>query len=498
MQLTLRGIRKQFGENEVLKGIDLTVNGGEVVALIGENGAGKSTLTRVISGVYQANHGTVEIDGSRVAFHKPQDAMKAGIQVIYQEFGHNLFPQLTVAENLYASDRSGRHGRVWNNRSGQQKDAGGLLRTLGMAMSPAALTGDLSVPEQQMLSIAKAIGEDARMVILDEPTAALDQTESQALFAQVRRLRDEGVAIVYISHRLTEVFDLADRVVVLRDGIVALETVPAQSSEREVVAAMVGRSVEKFYPKEQNATELTVLALSGLSSAGHFHEIDLQVHAGEVVGIGGVQGCGKGSLLRSLYGLLPVTGGEIRLLDVVVRPTSPRVAIALGICYLTPDRQGEGLALQQSIARNISMATLDAITSAGMVRTQAEQARGEMMRSALNIKASSVSEPVSALSGGNQQKVLLGRLLTADPKVLLMEEPTRGVDVGAKAEIYRVINEQTSRGVAIVLVSSDLAELVEMSDRVIVMREGRAVAELAGGDLSQESVLHHALESAAS
>jgi len=498
MQLKLRGIRKQFGENEVLKGIDLTVNGGEVVALLGENGAGKSTLTRVISGAYQANGGTVEIDGSLVDFRKPQDAMKAGIQVIYQEFKHNLFPQLTVAENLYAGDRSGRHGRLWSNRAAMQKDADALLKSIGMAMSPSAIVGGLSVPQQQMLAIAKAIGEDASMVIFDEPTAALDQAEVEALFAQVRRLRDEGVAIIYISHRLTEVFGLVDRLVVLRDGVVALETTPDESSERKVVAAMVGRAVENFYPKEQHATDHTVLQLRGLSSAGHFSDIDLQVHAGEVLGIGGVQGCGKGSLLRSLYGLLPVTGGEVLLEDVAFRPTTPRAAIASGLCYLTPDRQNEGLALQQSIARNVSMATLDAVTSAGMVNAKAEEARGEKMRSALDIKARSVNTAVSALSGGNQQKVLLGRWLMADPKVLLMEEPTRGVDVGAKAEIYRVINEQTSRGVAIILVSSDLPELVEMSDQVIVMREGRVVAELAGNEISQESVLHHALESAAS
>ena len=498
MQLKLRGIRKQFGENEVLKGIDLTVNGGEVTALLGENGAGKSTLARVISGAYPANEGTVEIDGSRVSFHKPQDAMKAGIQVIYQEFRHNLFPQLSVAENLYAGDRSGRHGRLWSNRVRMQKDADEVLQSLGMSMSPRALVRDLSVPQQQMLAIAKAIGEDASLVIFDEPTAALDQSESEALFAQVRRLREEGVAIVYISHRLTEVFGLADRLVVLRDGVVALETTPAASSEREVVQAMVGRPVENFYPKEHNGTDHTVLQLRGLCSAGRFSDVDLQVHAGEVVGIGGVQGCGKGSLLRSLYGLLPVTGGEVQLDGAAFRPTTPRAAIASGLCYLTPDRQNEGLAVQQSVARNISMATLDAITSAGMVNAKAEQARGEKMRAALDIKARSVNQPVSALSGGNQQKVLLGRWLMTNPKVLLLEEPTRGVDVGAKAEIYRVINEQTSRGVAIVLVSSDLPELVEMSDRVIVMREGRVVAELAGNDTTQESVLHHALESAAS
>ena len=498
MQLKLRGIRKQFGENEVLKGIDLTVNGGEVTALLGENGAGKSTLARVISGAYPANEGTVEIDGSRVSFHKPQDAMKAGIQVIYQEFRHNLFPQLSVAENLYAGDRSGRHGRLWSNRVRMQKDADEVLKSLGMSMSPRALVRDLSVPQQQMLAIAKAIGEDASLVIFDEPTAALDQAESEALFVQVRRLREEGVAIVYISHRLTEVFGLADRLVVLRDGVVALETTPAASSEREVVQAMVGRPVENFYPKEHNGTDHTVLQLRGLCSAGRFSDVDLQVHAGEVVGIGGVQGCGKGSLLRSLYGLLPVTGGEVQLDGAAFRPTTPRAAIASGICYLTPDRQNEGLAVQQSVARNISMATLDAITSGGMVNAKAEQARGEKMRAALDIKARSVNQPVSALSGGNQQKVLLGRWLMTNPKILLMEEPTRGVDVGAKAEIYRVINEQTSRGVAIVLVSSDLPELVEMSDRVIAMREGRVVAELAGNDTTQESVLHHALESAAS
>lgn len=498
MRITLREIHKSFGHNEVLKGIDLTVHPGEILAVVGENGAGKSTLTRIISGAHRATRGTVEIDGSAVEFHKPQDAIKAGIQVIYQEFGQNLFPELTAAENLFAGDRSGRHGRVFIDRAQMVEDAGALLRDVGMSTDPRTLVRNLTVSEQQMLTIGKAIGENAKVLILDEPTAALDQGESEALFEQVRRLRDEGVAIVYISHRLAEVFDLADRLMVLRDGKVALETTPQASSERDVVTAMVGRSLGNFYPKERHGTERTVLELQGLGSSGHFVDVNLKVHAGEVVGVGGVQGCGKGELLRSLFGLTPISAGKVLLNGKTIVPTTPARAIHEGVSYITPDRQAEGLAPQQSISRNMSMSTFGEITTAGFVRMGEQNARAERMRQSLNVRATGIHQEVGSLSGGNQQKVLFARWLIAEPQVLLMEEPTRGVDVGAKTEIYRIINEQAALGVAIVLVSSDLMEIVEMSDRVVVMRQGRIVANLTGTEQTQESVLNHALESAAS
>lgn len=347
-----------------------------------------------------------------------------------------------------------------------------------------------------MLEIAKAIGHDVKLLVLDEPTAALDEQESQRLFGQVRALRDEGVAIVYISHRLPDIFALADRVVVLRDGVVALSAEPSEVSEKQVVAAMVGRTVEDFYPKEHHGTDRVVLPLRGLSCPGELEPLDLEVHAGEVVGIGGVVGSGKGTLLRALFGLQPSTKGEVLLDGEPVELSSPSRAIAHGLAYVTPDRQAEGLALHRSVTENVSLASLDAVSRAGFVRRGVEQDAVTDIVAQLAIRTRSTRTEVEDLSGGNQQKVLFARWLTTSPKVLLMEEPTRGVDVGAKAEIYRIINDQASRGVATILVSSDLPELVAMSDRVVVMRSGRAVAELRGDSLTQQSVLEHALESA--
>jgi len=496
MRLQLRDVHKSFGNNEVLRGIDLDILAGEVVALVGENGAGKSTLTRIVSGAHRPTSGDILLDGVPVQFTRPQDAMSHGIQVIYQEFSHNLFPHLDVAQNLFVLDARHRYGRLFVDRARMRRDARELTARIGLDVDPRRPVSSLGVAEQQMLEIAKAIGHDVRVLLLDEPTAALDAHESQRLFAQVRTLREQGVAIVYISHRLPEVFTLADRVVVLRDGRVALEGSPGELSEREVVAAMVGRTVADFYPKEHHVREAVVLGLSGLSSAGEFHDLNLQVHAGEVVGIGGVIGSGKGAVLRVLFGLLTRTAGTVTIEGEALQLSSPARALEQGIAYVTPDRQAEGLALHRSVSDNVSLASLGALTRAGFVRRRPEQVAVGGMVEQLAIRTGSTQSAVGDLSGGNQQKVLFARWLMTSPRVLLMEEPTRGVDVGAKAEIYRIINDQTARGVAVVLVSSDLPELVAMSDRVIVMRSGRAVVELSGDSLTQQSVLEHALESA--
>lgn len=496
MRLQLHDVHKSFGENEVLRGVDLDICGGEVVALVGENGAGKSTLTRIVAGAYRPTSGQVLVDGAPVSLGRPQDALALGIQVIYQEFSNNLFPALDVAQNLFVLDEHRTYGRFLVNRSRMRRDATALMARIGLDVDPRRPVSSLGVAEQQMLEIAKAIGHDVKLLVLDEPTAALDEQESQRLFEQVRVLRDEGVAVVYISHRLPEVFELADRVVVLRDGVVALSAAPLQVSEKRVVAAMVGRTVEEFYPKEHHGTDRVVLSLRGLACPGEVEPLDLEVHAGEVVGIGGVVGSGKATLLRALFGLQPGTRGEVLLDGEPVELSSPGRALAHGLAYVTPDRQSEGLALHRSVAENVSLARLGALSRAGFIRRGAEEESVRAMISQLAIGTRSTRTAVGDLSGGNQQKVLFARWLTTSPRVLLLEEPTRGVDVGAKAEIYRIINDQAARGVATILVSSDLPELVAMSDRVVVMRSGSAVAELRGDSLTQQSVLEHALESA--
>lgn len=492
MAISLRGITKSFGPNNVLRGIDLDIAPGEIVSLVGENGAGKSTLTRIIAGAYRPDSGQLMIDGAARSYHVPQDAMADGIQVIYQELRNNLFPQLDVASNIFAHDGTGEFGRFFVNKDKMHRRAAELLTQVGIDVDTRLPVGRLSFGEQQLVQIARCLNHSVRLLILDEPTAALDERESELLFNQVRKLQAAGVSIIYISHRLPEVFALSDRIVVMRDGQVSLSGSPAELTEQGVVAAMVGGEVENFYPKEHHATDRVRLSVKDLSSSG-VNNVSFQVHAGEVLGIGGVMGSGKGEVLRALYGLLD-SHGTVALDGKNVTLNSPQQAIAAGIAYLTPDRQAEGLTLAQPISHNQSLATLEAITRNGVVDRKQERERSQDISARLNIKCTSIDDAVGTLSGGNQQKVLLARCLLSNPAILLMEEPTRGVDVGAKAEIYSIINDVAAQGVAVVLVSSDLPELVEMSDRVLVMREGSINAELSAPTLTQQAVLEHAME----
>ncbi|MBT2231072.1 sugar ABC transporter ATP-binding protein [Nonomuraea sp. NEAU-A123] len=493
MHLQLVDVHKSFGDNSVLRGVSFEVSPGEVVALVGENGAGKSTLTRVISGAHQPDAGRLLIDGVPAAFKDPQSAMARGIEVIYQEFQQNLFPHLTVAENMYVLDRERRFGNLFVSKQRMAEAAGTALRRLGMEIDVHRPVGDLGVAERQMVEIAKAMTHDLSLLILDEPTAALDERESEQLFAQVRGLRAAGVSVIYISHRLDEVFQLADRIVVLRDGRVTLDAPRGELDPDRVVTAMVGDTVDDFYPKERNATNQVVLEVRGARHAD-FHDVDLRVHAGEVLGIGGVVGCGRSSLLRALFGLRPLAGGSVSVAGTPVRVRDVRDAIDSRIAYLSPDRQAEGLCMSLSVEANVSLASLRDYSPAGnVVRRAKERAATGQVISDLRVRTASPAAAVGSLSGGNQQKALFAKWVMTRPRVLLMDEPTRGVDVGAKTEIYRIINKLTADGVAVVLVSSDLPELVAMSDRVVVMREGRLVAELAGDRLDEQSILKHAL-----
>jgi ABC-type sugar transport system ATPase subunit len=498
MQLHVTDICKSFGDNSVLKGVTFEVGPGEIVALVGENGAGKSTLTRVISGAHPPDSGQLLIDGEPVTFKNPQAAMARGIEVIYQEFRQNLFPHLTVAENIHMLDQGHQFGRFLVSKDRMARQARSMMAALGMSLDVRRPVGTLSVAEQQMVEIAKATSHDLRMLILDEPTAALDERESEQLFQQVRRLRSQGVSIIYISHRLDEVFALADRIVVLRDGRVTLDAPTARTNPEQVVTAMVGNTVDDFYPKQHNARAEIVLTVSEAASGTAFHGVDLEVRAGEVLGIGGVVGCGRDSLLRALFGLEPLTAGTVSVDGRQVRLRNVQDAIAHRIAYITPDRQAEGLCTEISVQANVSLATLRRYTGpADLVRRGRERAACDRVMSDLQVRAASPDVAMSSLSGGNQQKALFAKWVLTGPRVLLMDEPTRGVDVGAKTEIYRIINQLTADGVAVVLVSSDLPELVAMSDRVVVMRQGRVVAEMSGDRIDEHSILEHALVGAA-
>jgi len=358
MHLHVNGVVKSFGDNTVLNGVDIEVGAGEVVALVGENGAGKSTLTRIISGVYRPEAGGLLIDGKPVAFRHPDDAMAHGIQVIYQEFRQNLFPNLSVAENLFVREEGRRFGTALVSKSAMAAETGRLLAAMGMEIDPRARVRQLRVAEQQMVEIAKAMTHRLELLILDEPTAALDGQESEALFRQIERLRADGVAIVYISHRLDEVFALADRIVVLRDGQVALTGRAADLDHDQLVAAMVGRTVTDLYPKQRTEAGEVVLSARGLARTGAFTDIDLDVRAGEVLGLGGVLGSGRGDVLRALFGLLPLDGGAVTVCGAPALSRSPTRAIGHGIAYLTPDRQAEGLCTGRSVRENVTMAAL--------------------------------------------------------------------------------------------------------------------------------------------
>ncbi len=496
MKLQARNVHQSFGENQVLRGVDLEVDGGEVVALVGENGAGKSTLTRVLSGVYRPTAGTVSIDGEPQSFARPQDAMDRGISVIYQEFRHNLFPHLSVAENLFVRESGRGHGRMFVNKRSLVDDAQELLAAVGLDVDARRPVGRLGVAEQQMVEIAKALADNLELLVLDEPTAALDDRESEQLFEQVRQLRERGVGVLYISHRLDEVFALADRIVVLRDGQVALESRTTDTTRDAVVAAMVGRSVDNFYPKEHHTRDdVPVLSVRGLSVRGAFSGLDLDVRPGEVLGLAGVLGSGRSQVLQALFGMLAVEAGVIKVSGRPVRPRTPRRAMRAGLAYVVPDRGASGLLPQRSTAENISLASLYAYGGkTGLVARGRERAAVDEAMADLTVRSASPKLEISRLSGGNQQKALLARWVLTNPRVLLMDEPTRGVDVGAKTEIYRILNRLTAEGVGVVLVSSDLPELVAMSDRVLVMRAGSVVTELSGDALDQQNILSHSLE----
>lgn len=497
-RLRLRSITKSYAENRVLHGIDFDIAPGEVVGLVGENGAGKSTLVRIITGAIRPDGGELEVNGDPVTLHGVHDGMHHGIHAIYQELQHNLFPQRSVAENIFMLDEGRRFGRLVTRRPAMKKAAKELLATVGMPIDPDAKVGDLSVSEQQMVEVASAISKQLSLLILDEPTAALDEQESGRLFDQIRSLQASGVSIIYVSHRLEEVFELADRIVVLRDGLVSVEGQAAELAQAAVVRAMVGRPIENFYPKEHHVGSDVTLAVRHASKRGAFRDVSFEVRAGEILGIGGALGCGRGPLLRALFGELRIDAGTVEVRGSQVRLTSPNQAITAGIGYVTEERQRDGLCLQRSISDNVTLVKARAFsTLGGVMRKRRELAATASVMDQLSIRANSAGDLVGQLSGGNQQKVLFGKWLVANPALLLLEEPTRGVDVGAKVEIYQYLNQLTAQGVAVVLVSTDLPELCEMSDRVMVMRDGAVVAMLDEEAISQEEVLRHSLGSAA-
>jgi rhamnose transport system ATP-binding protein len=489
--LQLTDINKSFLAVQALKGVSFELNTGEVHALLGENGAGKSTLIKVITGAHAPDSGTIEVSGQHVDHLTPTGAHRLGIACIYQQPA--LFAELSVAENIALALEPPRPFRRvrWKERRERARE---LLRRVGASIHPDTEVRRLSMPEQQMVEIAKAIGAGARIVIMDEPTASLTQKEVRLLHGVVRDLREHGTGIIYISHRLEEIFEIADRVTVLRDGNSVGTLEVKETSETALIKMMVGREVSSIYPPPDGTLGEVVLSLQQLScDAAGVREVSFEVRAGEIFGLSGLVGAGRTELARVLFGITPATHGTIAIHGRPVSVSSPRQAVECGIAYVPEDRRRHGVILPMSIAANTSMAAHRQLFPGGWLSFVRERDfAGKYFRD-LAIKAPSVETPVGALSGGNQQKVALARWLAANPKVLILDEPTQGVDVGAKAEIHRIIRRLAKEGLAVVMISSDLPEILGMSDRIGVMRGGTITTILDGKTATSHSVMAAAL-----
>ncbi len=485
--LQLSGISKTFPGVRALDNISFDVFPGEVHALLGENGAGKSTLIKIIAGVYQPDAGEMLLNGQPVQFSHPGQAQSAGIAAIYQEL--LLYPELTVAENIFM-------GHAPHNRLGgvdwaaMNQQARGILASLEIeGLDVTRKVGSLTVGNRQRVEIAKALSQDARILIMDEPTAALTEADVQSLFNTVRLLRTRGVAIIYISHRLQEVFILADRVTVLRDGHYVGTKPVSETREEDLVSMMVGRTIDDMFPKLATEIGKPVLEVRDLWHKPLTKGVSMTVRAGEIVGLAGLVGSGRSELAQVIFGMTPAESGEILIDGKPVHIKNPGQAMNLGIAYVPEDRGTQGLIRQMKIRENVSLAILRSLVRGAFVDRRSEKSLAERMIGQLSIRAYSTEQVVNKLSGGNQQKVVVSKWLASKPHVLIMDEPTRGVDVGAKAEIHRLISLLAQQGLAILMISSELPEVLGMSDRILVMRGGKIVAEYSREQANQELVV---------
>ncbi|HET6884808.1 MAG TPA: sugar ABC transporter ATP-binding protein [Rubrobacteraceae bacterium] len=482
--LEMRSITKRFPGVTALDGVDFELERGEVHVILGENGAGKSTLIKMLSGAYQPDKGEILFEGEPVRIPSAAVAQGLGISTIYQEF--NLVPQLTVAENVFLGHQPRRLGIV--DRRRMREEARRLLERIKVRVDPDAQVSALGVAQRQMVEIAKALSLEARVLIMDEPTASLSGQEVQRLFEIVRGLEQEEVGVIFISHHLEEVTEIGDRVTVLRDGKLVGQ-VPATTDHSELVRMMVGRSIEDQFPRRRPEIGDVLLKVRDLSREGVLEELSLRVRAGEVVGIAGIVGAGRTELARAIFGVDPVDSGEVWVEGHRMERFDPREAKNRGIGFITEDRQRQGIVPPLSVAENLVLASLGTSTSVGLVNRGEQRSRAQKMIEELNIRTPGPEQKVRYLSGGNQQKTVIGKWLLADSRVLIMDEPTRGIDVGAKVEIYELMNELTEQGAGILMISSDLPEVLGLSDRILVMAGGRIIGEFSGVEATQERVM---------
>ena len=487
--LEMHGITKEFPGVKALDHVDFELEKGEVHVLLGENGAGKSTLIKMLSGAHQPDEGEILVDGEKVDINSAMDAQELGISTIYQEF--NLVPQLSVAENVFLGRQPRSFGLV--NRRKMRKDTQELLERTKIQVDADAPIQSLGVAQRQMVEITKSLSLDARILIMDEPTASLSGQEVDRLFEIIRGLQEDDVGVVFISHHLEEVTEIGDRVTVLRDGEY-VDQVPASTDHSEFVRLMVGRDIEDQFPRRKPEIGDVLLEVKNLSKEGVLEDISFELRAGEVVGLAGIVGAGRTELAEAIFGAEPADSGEVVIGGETLRPGQPREAKNQGLGFITEDRQGEGIVPPLSVTGNLGLAALEDNSSVGLVNRRKQQQQAEKMIDELNIRTPSPEQEIRYLSGGNQQKVVIGKWLLNDSKVLIMDEPTRGIDVGAKVEIYELINDLTENGASILMISSELPEVLGMSDRLLVMSQGRITGELPANEATQENVMELATQ----
>lgn len=491
--LDMHGVTKTFGAVVALAGADMVLDAGSIHALVGENGAGKSTLVKIIGGVHSREGGEFLLDGDSVDFRSTADAKQHGIAVIYQE--PTLFPDLTVAENIFAGRQPyTRLGTI--NRAEMRRATRELTARLGVVIDPDREARGLSIADQQVIEIAKAISLNARVLIMDEPTAALSGIEVDRLMGIARQLRDEGKGIIFISHRFDEVFELCDTVTVMRDGEHIATNSVADVTVDQIIRQMVGRSVANMFPKEEASIGDVVLDVEHLTRAGVFEDVSFQVRSGEIVCLAGLVGAGRSEIARAVFGVDRYESGTVTLGGSVVPRHRPSAAMALGMGFVPEDRRKQGLAMTASVQTNITLAIRNQVAKAGFITSRLEQEPAEHWAGRLQVKTRALDTHAVMLSGGNQQKVVLAKWLATNPGLLIIDEPTRGIDVGTKSEVHRLISELAATGVAVLMISSELPEVLGMADRVLIVREGRLTANLARADATAERVMFAATHAA--
>jgi rhamnose transport system ATP-binding protein len=483
--LKIEGATKNFGGVRALNGASLTLYAGEIHALIGENGAGKSTLLKTLAGVHKLDQGSITLDGHSFNEGSTKLAREQGIAVIYQE--PNLFPDLTLAENVFVGRQL--HTGKWVDWTAMAKEAQRLFTQLGVLLDPKARARGLSIADQQIVEIAKALSLNAKVIVMDEPTAALSSQEVDRLFSVARNLEAQGAAVVFVSHRLDEVFELTSRITVMRDGETIGTMLTLDTTEADVIQMMVGREVTNLFPKSEAKVGEVVLSIKDLSSEGLFEKISFEVRAGEIVGLAGLVGSGRSEIARAIFGIDKYSHGSITISGSILPPYSPSHSMNAGIAFVPEDRRLQGLFMAASIAKNSSITVLNRLRRGLLIRSKSESELAIQWGKTLQLKYADINDPVERLSGGNQQKVVLAKWLASNPKLLIIDEPTRGIDIGTKSQVHKLIDDEAQKGLAILMISSELPEILGMSDRILVMREGLLEREFDRASATSEKII---------